>query len=662
MNDRSNAVIAPSGNFNNTRYLNCDNPLLSAQQRAFICRPGFTITNPGIINPATGLPSELALVAINRRNVEGGGRDSDLEHTAFRILGGVQGKLMRGLSYDASYQFGTTRFAMNFLNDFSVTRLQRAIDVVTDPATGRPVCRSVLNGTDPNCVPWNMFQTGGVTPEALDYLQTPGFQRGRTEETIGNVNLTLDAGEYGMQSPWADRGIALNFGGEYRKESLELRVDEAFRTGDLAGQGGPTLPNAGEFDVREFFTEIQVPVISHTFIDELTLSGGYRYSDYKVVGGNTFQTNTYKLSAELAPVRDVRFRASYNRAVRAPNIVEMFASDSLGLAGGADFCAGATPIFTLEQCARTGMTAAQYGNVDPNPADQYNALFGGNSNLTPEKADTYTLGVVVQPRFVPGLALTVDYFNIKINDLIGGFAFNGVLAGCAISGNPIYCSLIHRDSSGSLTLFEDGYIRLQTQNVGGLQTKGFDFNASYTHKFAGLGTLNASLVGTWTRNLIFDTGINPGGFGLDGVYDCAGYFGASCTSGGPFSAPNPKWRHKLRTGFTFLNGLGVSVQWRHFAKVKNDTLSHDPDLNFTRGPNSFPGNSELAAQDYFDLAMTARLTDKLNFRLGANNVFDRSPPVAGGNVVGSPNGNGNTFPQTYDAMGRFLFAGVTVDF
>lgn len=662
MNDQSDAQIAPSGNFNNTTYLNCDNPLLSAQEQAFICRPGFTFTNPGIINPTSGLPSQLASVLISRRNVEGGGRDANLEHTAFRIVAGMKGDLLKGLSYDAYYQFGTTRFAQTFFNDFSVVRLQRAIDVVTDPATGQPVCRSALNGTDPNCVPWNIFQTGGVTPEALNYLQTPGFQRGHVNETIADANLTFEGGEYGLQTPWADRGIGLNLGAEYRKEALELRVDEEFRTGDLAGSGGPTLPNSGSFDVREFFTELQVPIISHSFIDEFTLSGGYRYSDYKVDGGNSFSTNTYKLSAELAPVRDVRLRASYNRAVRAPNIVELFIPSSLGLAGGADFCAGATPVFTQAQCANTGVLASQYGSVDANPANQYNALFGGNTNLTPEKADTYTIGAVIQPRWIPGLAFTIDYFDIKVKNLIAALPFNGVLAGCAVTGDPTLCSLIHRDVTGSLFNLNSGYIRLQTVNVGGLQTKGVDFNASYNHKFAGVGTLNASFVGTWTRHLIFDTGINPGAHGLDGVYDCAGYFGATCTSGAPFSSPNPKWRHKLRLGFTLPDGLGISGQWRYFAKVQNDTLSGDPDLNFTQGPHSFPGDAKIPAQSYFDLTLSARLTDRYNFRIGANNIFDKSPPLVGGDVAGPPTGNGNTFPQTYDAMGRFVFAGFTVDF
>jgi outer membrane receptor protein involved in Fe transport len=661
MNDRSDAVIAPSGDFGNTSFVNCDNPLLSAQELALICQPGFTFTNPAIVNPTTGLPSQLASVLINRRNVEGGGRDADLEHTAWRIVAGVKGDLLKGLSYDAYYQFGTTHFSQTFLNDFSITRLQRAIDVVTDPNTGLPACRAAVTGLDPLCVPYNVFQTGGVTQAALDYLQTPGLQRGHTNETIANANFTLEGGEYGIQTPWSDRGVGLNVGAEYRKEALDFQVDQEFSSGDLAGQGGPTLPVSGGFDVREAFAEVQIPIVSHSFIEEFTITGGYRYSDYKV-GGNHFNTNTYKLSAELAPVHDIRLRASYNRAVRAPNVVELFGPAGLGLAGGTDFCAGPTPTFTPAQCALTGVSAAQYGNVDANPANQYNAQFSGNVNLLPEKADTYTFGVVMQPRWIPGLALTVDYFDIKVNNLISALPFNGVLASCALSGDPAFCGLIHRDVTGSLTNLPTGLIALQTRNVGGLRTQGIDLNGSYSHRLAGIGTLNLSFVGTWLKKLEFDTGINPGVLGLDGVYDCAGFFGATCTSGAPFSSPNMKWRHKLRAGFSLPNGLGISGQWRHFSSAKNDRLSDDADLNFAQGPNSTPGDAKLAAQNYFDLTLTARLADRFNFRVGANNIFDKSPPVAGGDVVGPPTGNGNTFPQTYDALGRFLFAGVTVDF
>ena len=719
MHDHTDAQIAPSGDFGNTTFINCDNPLLStapgsAPRAASSTRPadptrsmfqavchtgnfiGETIntdtagnvtsitgTPTVFTDPATGATFQRAHFQINRRNVEGGGRDDDLEHTDYRIVAGIRGDLLRGLSYDAYYQFGTSRRAETYFNDFSVVRLQRAVDVVPNPAgangvagvpVGTPVCRSALGGAaalDPNCGPSNVLAQGGITPATLNYLQTPGFQRGNVNETIADANFTLEGGEYGLQTPWADRGIGINVGAEYRKELLNFNTDIEFQTGDLAGQGGPTLPNHGSFDVRELFSEVQVPIISHSFIEEFTITGGYRYSDYNIDGGNKFSTDTYKLSAELAPIRDVRLRASYNRAVRAPNIVELFFPAGLGLSVGVDFCAGGNAVFTTAQCLNTFSTAIANGTfttasatgliasggIDANPANQYGSIFSGNVNLTPEKADTYTAGIVVQPRWVPGLAFTVDYFNIKVKNLIAPLSFNGVLASCAIGGDPATCALVQRDATGSLTNLPTGFITLQTQNVGGLQTKGFDFNASYSHKFAGMGTLNASFVGTYLRHLIFDTGLVPGQ-GLDGVYDCAGLYGATCSFGGVFTSPNPKWRHKFRLGFTLPNGLGISGQWRYFGKVTDDAFSNDPDLNFLGASLQFPKEKTIKAQSFFDLALTARLTDKYNFRLGANNIFDKSPPIVGSDV----SANGNTFPQMYDSLGRFLFAGVTVDF
>jgi outer membrane receptor protein involved in Fe transport len=645
MNDHSFAQIAPSGDFSNTTAINCDNPLLSPQEFQAICGDPSILTT----NPLSG--AEQAFVTIGRRNVEGGGRLDDLEHTAFRIVAGMRGNLLRGLSYDAYYQFGTTRLSETFYNDFSITRLTRALDVVTDPATGQPVCRSVLLGIDPNCVPYNIFQTGGVTQAALNYLETPGFQRGNVNETIADANLTLEGGEYGLQTPWSDRGIGLNVGGEYRKELLSTNVDTEFSSGDLAGSGGATPSISGQFDVRELFGELELPIVSHSFIDEFTLRGGYRYSAYQVAA-NHFTTSTYKIEGELAPVHDVKLRASYNRAVRAPNVVELFTPQTPGLAGNVDPCAGENPIATAAQCANTGVSAAQYGNILDNPAHQYNALFGGNPDLKPETANTYTAGVVIQPRWIPGLAITADYFNIKIRDLIGTLGFQSIMNSCLNSG--LLCDLIHRDQFGTLWLTTQGRVTLTNVNVGGLQTKGVDVQGSYSHRI-GPGTLNISLVGTYLQHLITDTGVNPGN-GLDGVFDCVSFYGATC------GTPNPKWRHKLRVGFTLANGLGISGQWRYFSSVRADTLSSDPDLNGGGGPFANPGDAKLAAQSYFDLTLTARIANRFNARLGANNIFDSQPPVASGNTIGPPFGNGNTFPQVYDALGRFVFAGVTVDF
>jgi len=682
MNDHSDAQIAPSGNFNNTTYLNCDNPLLSPQQLSVVCQPGFLNTDPGLrpINPITGLPSDTAFALIGRRNIEGGGRDDDLEHTSWRIVGGVKGDLLKGVSYDAYYQFGTTRLSETYLNDFSITRMQRALDVIDgDPGPGvTPICRSVANNTDPNCVPWDIFGPGGPSQASLNYLQTPGFQRGHVDETIANANFTLDGGEYGIQTPWSDRGVGLNVGGEYRKESLDFQTDVEFQSGDLAGIGGQVLPASGGFDVREGFAEIQVPLISHSFIEEFTLTGGYRYSDYKA-NDHHFSTDTYKLSAELAPVHDLRFRASYNRAVRAPNIVELFGPRGNALAAGIDLCAAGTgpngPAgtgLTTAQCLNTfatqiangsftvaSATAAINAGIDSNPAFQYNVLVGGNANLTPEKADTYTVGAVVQPRWIPGLAISVDYFDIKVANLVRTFPFTGLIANCAVTGDPTFCNLINRDVTGSLFNLPSGTATTLNANLGSLRTKGIDINASYSHRITGLGSVSASFVGTYLKSLAFDTGLNPGIGGLDGKYECAGRYGATCSNSA--GVPSPKWRHKARLGFTMPNGIGISGQWRYFSAVKNDTLSSDADLNFLLGSHSNPGSAKLNAQSYFDLTLSARVGDKYNFRIGANNILDKQPPIAGGESLGGFS-NGNTYPQVYDALGRFLFAGVTIDF
>jgi len=340
----------------------------------------------------------------------------------------------------------------------------------------------------------------------------------------------------------------------------------------------------------------------------------------------------------------------------------LFASVALGLAGTSDPCATATPSATLVQCQLQGVTPAQYGTIPKNPANQYNALFGGNTSLSPETADTYTAGLVLQPRFIPGLAITADYFDIKIKDLVGTLGFSTIMNQCLQTGNAFYCSKIHRDSAGSLWLDNSAFIELTNVNIGGLRTKGVDVNASYSRRLGGAGTLSASVVGTWLDTLVTDTGVVPLTGGGDGKFDCAGLFGATC------STPSPVWRHKFRLGFTMPNGLGISGQWRYFSRVKNDITSSDVDMpGGAATPSPAPdgpgfSDHDIKAQSYFDLTLSARLADKFNFRIGAQNIFDKSPPLVSGAVAAPPFCNGNTFPQVYDALGRYLFAGVTIDF
>jgi outer membrane receptor protein involved in Fe transport len=244
---------------------------------------------------------------------------------------------------------------------------------------------------------------------------------------------------------------------------------------------------------------------------------------------------------------------------------------------------------------------------------------------------------------------------------------------CLATGNPATCSLIHRSPvTGSLWLTLDGFIDNRNLNIGGLRTKGVDLNASYSQRLGGLGTLSANLVGTWLKGLSVDTGLNPnttfGGSPLDGRFDCVSRYGNTC------GTPSPEWRHSFRVGFTLPNGLGISGRWRYFSSVKLDTRSTDCDLGSNillptphcgevpTDPGYAPANEKIAAESYFDLTISARVGDRYNFRVGANNILDKQPPIVGSEVSNTPFGNGDTYPQVYDALGRFLFAGVTVDF
>jgi outer membrane receptor protein involved in Fe transport len=676
MDDHTDAQIAPSGIFvGNVGTVNCDNPLMSASQRATLCQDGNLVgqeaildangnttgfTAPTLFPNGTGGTFTKAVAYVGRRNVEGGGRDDDVRHDDFRVVAGMRGDPIPGISYDAYYQTGHTLRQETYFNDFSVNRINFALDAVAVDANGNVVapgtpgstvvCRATLQGiaTANGCVPYNIFQAGGVTQAQLDYLQTPGFQRGSITENIAHVDVTVVGDEFGLKSPWADTGVGANFGLEYRKEALDFKVDQEFSTGDLAGQGGPTPPVSGHFDVREAFGEVQVPIIEHSFIDELSVDGAYRTSNYHVAA-NSFNTSTYKLEARFAPIKDVRFRASYNRAVRAPNIVELFFPQSLGLSGTADPCANqndtGVPSATLAQCQFTGVTAAQYGHILANPANQYQGLFGGNPDLKPETADTWTYGVILQPRFIPGLAVTVDYFNIHLRDEIGSFSFDQVMSGC-LAGNQLYCPLIHRNANGSLWIGPNAYINLQNLNQPGLglYTKGFDINGSYSHRLGGLGTLNLALVGTLLKKAqdqnVLDADNN--------IIDCVGKFA------GPCGAPTPKWRHVARATLTMPNGIGASLRWRYFSAV--DAVDA-PGNVFFGGPT----DKHFTARSYFDLSFTARMQQRLNLRLGVNNILDKDPPLAG-DFVSQVTGNGNTYPQVYDALGRYFFAGFTVDF
>lgn len=617
--DRTVAQIAPSGLFfgGATFTMHFENPLLSADWKR----------DMGLLKAG-----DTSDIFIGRRNVEGGGRQDDIRHTSFRTVVGVKGEFARVWNYDAYMQTAKVIYENAYKNEFSNSRALNALDAVRD-SSGNIVCRSVVNGTDPNCVPYNPWIIGGVTPAQLAYIQLPGLQKGNTDLTMAGGSISADLGEYGWKLPSAKSGISVLLGAEQRTEKLELQTDVSFSTGDLAGQGGPRIGVEGKYTVKDVFAELRAPLVEGgALAHQLSLVASLRHSDYST--GK--KAETYGLGVEWSPVKSLRARGSVQRAVRAANVQELFAPQGLGLFNMAsDPCAGATPTATFAQCQRTGVTAAQYGKILDSPAGQYNALFGGNPNLNPETGDSRTVGIVFEP--LRNFSATLDYFDIKVKDAIAGIPSPIALQRCLDVGD--FCNLITRDQIGSLWATPQAQIVATSVNVGVLRTTGFDIGFNYQHKLEQYGVLGFNLVGTLLTKVEAEP--IPG----LGSYDCKGLHGAIC------GVPSPKWRHKLRASWNSPWNFDLALTWRHLDKVNSQLTS---DYEQLRGAVN-PIDREMGARDYIDLAASWAIAKNFTFRVGINNLFDKDPPIANQAVLAAVFGNGNTYPVLYDALGRRVF-------
>jgi iron complex outermembrane receptor protein len=629
MDDHTTSQAAPSGVFGQTVLVPCNSSLLSAQEVSTFC----TAAGQG--------PTGKATLALLKRNVEGGARVDDLRHTDYRLLVGSKGEIDKTWNYDVYAQYGTAIFSENYQHDFSLLRSGNALASCTLFAQA-------------GCVPYNAFAIGGVTQDALNYVSAAGFQSGSTVEQVVSGTVSGNLGDYGLKSPWSTEGLNIAVGTEYRREQMTLKTDDEYRSGDLAGQGGARGPVAGVFDVKEAFTELNVPLVKDMVgIQSLTLNTGYRYSDYSTAG----RTDTYKIGGEWTPVSDIKLRASYNRAVRAPNLNELFAATGVALDGSIDPCAGAAPKASFAACANTGVSAAQYGHIVANSANQYNGQTGGNPNLEPEKSDTTTFGFVATPRFIEGLNFSVDYFDIKVNNVIGTAGADLIITQCVQTGDPFFCSKIVRaPGSGSLWLGTTGYIQDTNFNLGSMHTTGVDFTANYRLPLAAVGwdkygRFDINFSGTLLDK--FDTQTLPGGKS----YDCVGLYGTVCdvATGG---APAPKFRSKTRFTWQTPWNIQASAAWRHTDSVTVDSASTNP---FLAGVVN-PGDAKLPSFDYFDLSANWRIKDQYTLRVGVNNLMDLQPPLVGSGHLAQVYGNGNTYPQVYDALGRYIFVGVTAQF
>jgi iron complex outermembrane recepter protein len=645
----TDAQIAGSGDFETTTAIPCANPLLTAAETAAVCAAALS---------QNGVAGGTANMYIGRRNIEGGGRVLDVTSNQIRAVAGLKGDIVDGLTFDVYAQRDSVDTMLRNNNYFDASRVSNALNVITDPATGQPACASFVNGTDKNCVPWNIWVPGGVTPAALNYLSIPLLTDATTIEYVVSGSVNADLGKWGFKSPWADEGIKASLGAEYRSESAVFSPDLASEEGNAEGAGGATVPVAGNYHVNEVFTEVGIPILDHKpMAESLGLDIGYRYSNYNL----GFTTNTYKFGGEWAPTTDFRVRASYSRAVRAPNIGELFAPQAVALDGSTDPCAspvGQAPKASQAQCLLAGVSAAQYGNVRSNSSSQYNGFLGGNPNLTPEKSDTYSAGIVFTPSFLHDFSMSLDYFNIKLQDTIGAIGADTIINNCIATGSPTFCGAIHRDPNGSLFRTPAGFITDTNVNFGSLTTRGVDVKMNYRYAIDNFGSLLFNLEGTRLINL----GTQP----LTGgpAYDCAGYFGTTC------GAPDSKWRHVFNTTWaTPWSGFDFTARWRFISGADSEQISPNAQL----AGNNLPLTQHIKPYSYFDLSADVSLYKMFKLQLGVNNVLDKDPPIiaSGGGPFASDcptitalgsSCNGNTFPGTYDSLGRFFFARITAQF
>ncbi|MEL7454250.1 MAG: TonB-dependent receptor, partial [Pseudomonadota bacterium] len=449
-------------------------------------------------------------------------------------------------------------------------------------------------------------------------------------------------------------------GVEYREERLTNQADATNQDGLLVGAGGPVLPTDAETELFEVFFEGQVPLVQDLpFAEEITLTGAYRFSTYESfddvldVAGGDFDINTFSVGLSWVPVEDLRLRGQFQRAIRAPNIFELFAPLNTGLVNLTDPCSGLSPTATAAACLNTGLPTSLFGLVPPD-SGQLNTFGGGNPDLEPEESDTFTVGAIIQPRQIDGLSISIDYFDIDVEDFITNIPAGDILSGCLASGDPSLCAFISRSPlDGSLT--QDGsFISTNQQNIGGLSTSGLDFQINYGFDAFGYGDVSLNYVSTVLFDLL--TQSQP----TSQAFDCAGLFDNAC------GTPNPEYRHNFTFSYNTPYNVRLSALWRYFAGTDAvgtlDTTNPDTPAITTAiedGADPDVRDNQIGTENFLDLAAFWDATDHLELRFGVNNVFDNNAPIVNFNTSGT---NGNTFPSVFQSTGRFIFVGARLSF
>lgn len=706
--NKVSTIIAPSGSFGGAVPINLNNPFLSATLRNQICafdvdpRAGVyqrrfeqaecdaaatsafgtagyrqtgtgdfiaaDVNGNGVIEDDEGF-NDNPDIALNRRTPEVGPRISDYQTTFFDYRIGARGGITDTIDWNIEGSYGESENIQTIQGYTLQSRFRQG--TLVEGTLANPVCQDASNG----CVPVNIFgPEGSITPEAADFLQENSQTTNRT--SLAQVRAIV-SGDLGFASPGAVQPIGFALGGEYRKYKAQQASDLLAKTpGELGGAGGAAPDIDGGYDVYEAYAEIVAPLIEDKpFFESLTLEAGIRYSDYSIEGAGGYSTTTWKAGGSWEPGAGVKIRGNYSRAVRAPNIGELFTPLSVGLTNlGIDPCAGAAPTTNANLraiCLAQGAPAGTIGSITNPTAAQANITAGGNLNLEPEKADTWTLGLVFQPDFLPRFNMSIDYYNIKINNVIGAPLPGDIIGACfgpngANSATDPACTAIRRNP---LTGGLDGDPATtpglfgQTNNNGRLFTDGIDLLMNYNMDL-GFASLDWSFVGNWTHSSKFNSNV-PDPDSLN--RECVGYYSVNCSFTGSIQ-PEFQFSQRFTLGFDKVD-LSLLWRWQDGVSFEPQQLADDiaaavaagtspttgcPDPTGT-DPNGCvvdPKFRKIGAKHYFDLTGRFNVSENLVFTMTVQNLLDKKPPIVGNTIGSTTYNSGNTFPSSYDALGR----------
>jgi len=657
-------IIAPSGVFGEELTIALNNPFVTPGIRSTLCIEG----DIAAADCVAGSTATVTIPGVYRRTTEVGPRISEYVTQIFDYRAGVKVALTDSIKLDVAGAYGESENRETRQNYVLRSRLQQGLNLTPDGKA----CTVTTGG----CVPLNIFgPSGSITQAQADFIR--GSSTVLNKASLSQVRA-LVSGDFGFTVPSASQPVAFALGAEHREYGAAREPDNfAAVPGELGGAGGAVLPLKGGYKVSEVFGELNVPVVSDKpFFYDLSVEGGFRYSKYTVdaAGKPKFNATTYKFGGSWSPVEEVKFRASYQRAVRAPNIGELFDAVSTSLDNlTVDPCSGAavtTNAVLATACLGQGAPAARVaaGSIPQPSAGQANVTGGGNPFIKPETATTYSFGFVARPSFVSGLSISMDYYNIKVKNAITAATPGDIVADCfngltAAKAASAACTGIRRNPTTGALSGPTGTVFGLPQpltNRGLRSTDGVDLSINYKHDI-GFADLAWSFNGNWTRSSKFRA--SPTSYNRD----CVGYYSVNCAS------IQPEYSFSQRTTLDF-GDVDLSLLWRYVDGVEYEGLASDATLRgvgkLYSGPITGTGPlvgktynfNKIRAYHYFDLSSRFSITDNLGLTLSVMNLTDEQPPVVGNTAGSTAYNSGNTYPSSYDTLGRTYTAAVKLKF